>query len=54
MKKFVTSARCFKKRYADVFKGDERWRKIKTVKGETYAGTSSTYAEPALLRRHDE
>ena len=35
MKKFVT-ATIFKKRYADVFKGDTNWRKIKTVESETY------------------
>src|SRR6201991_1749753 len=35
MKKFVT-ATIFKKRYADVFKGDTNWRKIKTTDSETY------------------
>ena len=35
MKKFVT-ATIFLKRYADVFKGDTNWRKIKTVESETY------------------
>jgi aconitate hydratase len=34
----------FKKRYADVFKGDANWRKVKTAKGMTYAwDTKSTY-----------
>jgi len=45
MKKFVTSA-IFKKRYADVFKGDTNWRKIKTVESETYRwNMSSTYVQ---------
>src|SRR5439155_10390551 len=35
MKKFVTAS-IFKKRYADVFKGDANWRKIKTEGSETY------------------
>jgi aconitate hydratase len=26
----------FKKRYADVFKGDANWQKIKAPEGETY------------------
>ena len=34
----------FKARYADVFKGDANWRKVKTAKGMTYAWDSkSTY-----------
>ena len=34
----------FKKRYADVFKGDANWRKVKTVKGITYQyDAKSTY-----------
>src|SRR5487761_2780745 len=41
MKKFVT-ATIFKKRYADVFKGDTNWRKIKTVESETYRGNMSS------------
>ncbi len=55
MKKFVT-ATIFKKRYADVFKGDTNWRKIKTVESETYRWNMSLdlCAEPALLRRHEE
>jgi aconitate hydratase len=45
MKKFVTAA-IFKKRYADVFKGDANWRKIKTVESETYRwNMSSTYVQ---------
>jgi aconitate hydratase len=45
MKKFVT-ATIFKKRYADVFKGDANWRKIKTVESETYRwNMSSTYVQ---------
>src|SRR3954465_3464038 len=45
MKKFVTST-IFKKRYADVFKGDTNWRKIKTVESETYRwNMSSTYVQ---------
>lgn len=45
MKKFV-KASIFKKRYADVFKGDTNWRKIKTVESETYRwNMSSTYVQ---------
>ncbi|MGY3348376.1 aconitate hydratase [Bradyrhizobium sp. USDA 4470] len=45
MKKFVTST-IFKKKYADVFKGDTNWRKIKTVESETYRwNMSSTYVQ---------
>ncbi len=45
MKKYVT-ATIFKKRYADVFKGDVNWRKIKTVESETYRwNMSSTYVQ---------
>src|SRR5438105_15579633 len=45
MKKYVTSS-IFKKRYADVFKGDTNWRKIKTVESETYRwNMSSTYVQ---------
>ncbi len=44
-KKFVT-AKVFKKKYADVFKGDSNWRKIKTVTSDTYAwNMSSTYVQ---------
>lgn len=45
IKKFVTS-KIFKSRYADVFKGDTNWRKIKTVESETYKwNMSSTYVQ---------
>jgi aconitate hydratase A / 2-methylisocitrate dehydratase len=45
IKKFVTST-IFKKKYADVFKGDTNWRKIKTVESETYRwNMSSTYVQ---------
>ncbi|MBV8698432.1 MAG: aconitate hydratase AcnA, partial [Bradyrhizobium sp.] len=45
MKKFVTAS-IFKKRYADVFKGDTNWRKIKTVESETFRwNMSSTYVQ---------
>jgi aconitate hydratase A / 2-methylisocitrate dehydratase len=45
MKKYVT-ATIFKKRYADVFKGDTNWRKIKTVESETYHwNMGSTYVQ---------
>ena len=44
-KKFVTS-KVFKKKYADVFKGDTNWRKIKTVTSDTYKwNMSSTYVQ---------
>jgi aconitate hydratase len=43
--KFVT-AKAFKKRYADVFKGDKFWRSIKTKPSLTYAWDSkSTYVQ---------
>ena len=36
----------FKKKYADVFKGDANWRKIKTAESETYRwDTNSTYVQ---------
>lgn len=45
IKKFVTS-KIFKQRYADVFKGDTNWRKIKTTASETYRwNMSSTYVQ---------
>lgn len=45
IKKFVTSA-IFKKKYADVFKGDANWRKIKTTTSDTYKwNMSSTYVQ---------
>src|SRR5690606_28683422 len=41
----VTAA-AFKKRYADVFKGDQRWRRIKTTKSLTYSwDDKSTYVQ---------
>jgi len=45
IKKYVTST-IFKKKYADVFKGDANWRKIKTVASDTYKwNMSSTYVQ---------
>ena len=45
IKKYVTS-RIFKKKYADVLKGDTNWRKIQTVTSETYRwNMSSTYVQ---------
>lgn len=45
IKKFVTST-IFKKKYADVFKGDTNWGKIKTVESETYKwNMGSTYVQ---------
>ncbi|MDQ8729561.1 aconitate hydratase AcnA [Bradyrhizobium sp. LHD-71] len=45
IKKYVTS-KVFKTRYADVFKGDPNWRKIKTTDSETYRwNMSSTYVQ---------
>ncbi len=45
IKKYVTS-QIFKKKYADVFKGDANWRKIKTTAGETYRwNMASTYVQ---------
>jgi aconitate hydratase len=45
IKKYVTS-KVFKKRYADVFKGDPNWRRIKTTDSETYRwNMSSTYVQ---------
>ncbi|RIK96338.1 MAG: aconitate hydratase AcnA [Proteobacteria bacterium] len=43
IKKYVTS-QIFKKKYADVFKGDANWAKIKTTTSETYRwNMGSTY-----------
>ncbi len=43
IKKFVTR-KIFKDRYADVFKGDSNWRKVKAPAGETYKWPiNSTY-----------
>ncbi len=45
VRKFVTAA-MFKKRYADVFKGDPNWRKIKVGAGQTYNwDNTSTYVQ---------
>jgi len=45
IKKYVTST-IFKKKYADVFKGDTNWRKIKTTASDTYRwNMSSTYVQ---------
>ena len=45
IKKYVT-ATVFKKRYADVFKGDTNWRRIKTTKSDTYKWSmASTYVQ---------
>ena len=44
-RKVVTNA-LFKKRYADVFKGDKRWQGIKVAGGQTYAwDMASTYVQ---------
>ena len=43
--KFVTK-KLFKAKYADVFKGDSNWQKIKTASGQTYAwDNTSTYVQ---------
>jgi len=45
VKKSVTTA-AFKARYADVFAGDAKWKKIKTAKGLTYQwDAKSTYVQ---------
>jgi len=45
VRKYVTPA-MFKKRYADVFKGDPHWRSIKVGTGQTYSWDSkSTYVQ---------
>jgi aconitate hydratase len=45
MKKCI-SAKLFRDRYSDVFKGDANWRKIKPTAGETYKwNASSTYVQ---------
>ena len=55
VKKYVT-APIFKKRYADVFKGDTNWRKIKTGRQRDLSleHDLDLCAEPALLRGHEE
>jgi aconitate hydratase len=43
--KYVTK-KLFKSKYADVFKGDSNWQKIKTSEGQTYAwDNNSTYVQ---------
>ena len=45
------TAEMFASRYADVFKGDEMWRKIDGGDGQTYSWPSSTYvANPPYFR----
>ncbi len=45
MKKCI-SAKLFRERYSDVFKGDANWRKIKPAAGQTYKwNASSTYVQ---------
>jgi aconitate hydratase len=49
IQKFIAknvTAKMFKSRYADVFKGDKNWRGVTTSKGETYAwDNTSTYVQ---------
>ncbi len=49
IEKFVRkniTPKMFKKRYADVFKGDKNWRGVPVAKGETYAwDNKSTYVQ---------
>ena len=45
IKKYVTK-KIFKERYADVFKGDTNWRKVKAPAGETFKWSiNSTYVQ---------
>ncbi|MFZ5617393.1 MAG: aconitate hydratase AcnA [Pseudomonadota bacterium] len=45
------TAKMFASRYADVFKGDKKWRKIDTGDGETYRWPTSTYvANPPYFK----
>ena len=46
----------FRRRYADVYHGDERWRAIEVTGGDDLrlAGRIDLHPEPALLRRHDD
>jgi aconitate hydratase len=51
------SKRIFQKKYADVFKGDANWRKIKVPRGDTYAwDEKSTYVQnpPYFVRMGKE
>jgi aconitate hydratase len=52
----VRTATIFKKRYADVFKGDTNWRKIKTGRERDLSleHVVDLCAEPALFRGHEE
>ena len=55
MKKCI-SAKLFRDRYSDVFKGDANWRKIKPAAGETYKWNAILHlcAEPALFHEHEK
>ena len=46
----------FRRRYADVYRGDERWREIEVTGGETYGWPARVdlHPEPALFRGHDD
>ena len=46
----------FRRRYADVYHGDERWRAIAVTGSATYSWPSEFYLhpEPALFHRHDD
>jgi aconitate hydratase len=45
----------FQEKYADVFKGDERWREVETTEGETYdwPATSTYVQNPPYFRDMD-
>jgi aconitate hydratase len=49
IQKFITdniTSEMFRSRYADVFKGDEHWQKVRVPRGQTYAWDgSSTYVQ---------
>ena len=46
----------FRRRYADVYQGDERWRAIEVTGGDTYGWPAlSTYIQkPAVFRRNED
>ena len=46
----------FRARYADVYKGDERWREIEVTGGDTYGWPAGIdlHRQPALFRGHDD
>ena len=46
----------FRRRYADVYHGDERWQAIEVTGGDDLrlAGRVDLHPEPALLHRHDD